>query len=328
MNTKSKLLELLEAGRGKSLSGESIASALGITRAAVWKAVVALKRDGYNVSGVQNRGYTLTDGNNILSAEAIYPHLLIPSVKERIRVFPSLASTNKTAKELSANGDETSVIVADTQTDGHGRLGRPFYSPPGTGLYISFILSPSALELPLVNSVTIYAAGAVCRAIKTVCGVECGIKWVNDVFFNGKKICGILTEAVSDLETGSIERIILGIGINISTANFPDNINSVAGAIYSAPETLSAPIDVGAVRNRLAAELINIFCGAYPEFTFNAALDLYRERMLLLGKTVIISKAGTEFTAEVRGIDKIGRLVVLKPDGSTENLSSGEIIIR
>ncbi|MDR2634598.1 MAG: biotin--[acetyl-CoA-carboxylase] ligase [Clostridiales bacterium] len=350
MNTKIKLLTLLEGACGKSISGESIAAELGVSRAAVWKAVNALKRDGCIIEGVQNRGYRLTGG--VLNADAILPYLKFPARINRVRVFPVLESTNKTAKETAVSGayavgenDDGNrffpvVIIADTQTAGRGRLGRSFYSPAGTGLYMSFILRPEYIALPQINSVTVYAAAAVCKAIKTVCGAECGIKWVNDIFLNGKKICGILTEAVSDLESASVEHIILGIGINVATTNFPEDLASVAGAIFPQSDvkqsynaeltsnTAASDIFIGNMRKRLAAELINIFDGAYPEFTFESALAEYCGRMLFRGKTVTVSKADAKFDAEVVGIDAVGRLTVKKSDGAIENLLSGEIILR
>ncbi|MDR3263070.1 MAG: biotin--[acetyl-CoA-carboxylase] ligase [Clostridiales bacterium] len=276
-NTKSALLALLEKNSDKSLSGEEIAGQLGVSRTAVWKAVKSLEKDGYGINAVQNRGYRLTEDNNILSVEGIIPYLKDGICAEKISVYGSLDSTNKTAKEAAINGGgHGTVIIADSQNFGKGRNGKAFFSPPLCGLYMSFILSPELYNFPEITGFTVAAAAAVCLAIKSVCGVECSIKRVNDILIDGKKICGILTEAVSDLESGATEWVVAGIGINVFASEFPEEIKNVASSVF-----LNKPSKN--IRNLLAAEIINLLLTAPADAEFYARMQSEYDKRLING---------------------------------------------
>lgn len=321
MSTKDYILELLEKNRGKTLSGEEIANSLNISRTAVWKAIKSLERDGYHIQAVTNRGYSLSNENNILSIQGLLPFLSKSSYTERITIYKSLESTNKTAKEMAINGCEHgTVIIADSQTSGKGRYGKSFYSPSENGLYISFVLHSQFLELSNITLITLATAVAVCRAIQTVTGKSPEIKWVNDILLNGKKICGILTEAITDFESGNIDWIVVGIGINIYTSDFPSELNSIATSIF--PDETG-----GIIRNRLAAEIINIFLSPNTWLKDKGLYSEYKDRLTLLGHTITVLRADETFNALALDIDEAGQLIVEKSDGTILKLFSEEVSI-
>ena len=203
MTVKSRLLELLEQHKGETLSGEDIGRELSCTRAAVWKAVNSLRQEGYPIEAGPNKGYMLARESNLISAEGIRLFLEDPQVE--IKIFDAISSTNLEARQLAVSGmaGHGSFVVAMEQTAGRGRRGREFYSPKGSGIYLSVILEPKGtLEGSLL--ITTAAATAVYKAVKEVCGVKLGIKWVNDLYKDNRKVCGILTEAVTDFESGNM----------------------------------------------------------------------------------------------------------------------------
>ena len=203
MTVKSKLLGILEQQKGETLSGEKLAEELHCTRAAIWKAVKSLREEGYTIEAGQNKGYMLVKDSHRLSMEAIQPFLVSPEVY--LKVYQEIDSTNRAAKEAAVTGlaGHGGCVVAGKQTAGRGRRGREFYSPKGNGIYLSVILEPKGtLEGSLL--ITTAAATAVYKAVKEVCGVKLGIKWVNDLYKDNRKVCGILTEAVTDFESGNM----------------------------------------------------------------------------------------------------------------------------
>ncbi|MFZ2538407.1 MAG: biotin--[acetyl-CoA-carboxylase] ligase, partial [Oscillospiraceae bacterium] len=207
MSAKYDVLKLLENNKGKTLSGNDIAMALGITRAAVWKVINTLKEDGYKISAVTKKGYCLETQNDILSPQSIKPYIHNVELYDTIIVHKSLSSTNTEAKALANNSAKSgTVIISEQQTQGKGRLGRKFYSPNTSGIYMSVIFR---LKNPIEQSMLITSATAVavCIAIKTVCNLDCQIKWVNDIYIDSKKVCGILTEASVNFEAQQLDYI-------------------------------------------------------------------------------------------------------------------------
>ncbi len=324
MSTKKYVLELLENKRGQNISGAYIAEQLNVTRNAVWKAVKELEKDGYTIKAVTNKGYCLSDDNDILSVQGMLPFLSDKEISDKINVHASLESTNKTAKELAISGAEHgTIIVADCQTVGKGRYNRNFISPPGHGIYMSFILRPTQQHwIGVPTLVTSYAAVSVCEAIETTTGKMPQIKWVNDIFITGKKICGILTEAVTDFESGNMQWIVVGIGINFTTPDtgFPENIKHIAGSVFSG--------DIPTItRNQLAAEIINRILNIEKNCDNKTMLGEYKKRLMMIGKKVVVTGLNEPFEAMAVDIDEIGRLIVKKDNGDILSLFSGEISI-
>jgi BirA family biotin operon repressor/biotin-[acetyl-CoA-carboxylase] ligase len=302
-----------------------MAAELGISRASVWKAVKTLRQDGYPIEAATNRGYSLSSESGLLSVQGIFPHLKRAGAGggtacENIHIFESLESTNLTAKKMALDGAPPgTVVIAGRQTRGKGRFGRAFYSPTSDSLYISFILAP-AENVKTTQLITVAASVAVCRAIEAVAQVSCEIKWVNDIFADGKKICGILTEAVTDMESGQIESAVLGIGININMAekDFPEPIRDTAGSV-SIPKGM---------RNRFVAELINNVLSARARLEDKAFIPEYRRRSIVVGRKISVLSGGAAREATAEGVSDDGSLVVRYPDGSRETLHSGEISVR
>lgn len=253
---------------------------------------------------------------NTLSAHEI-KNLLNADGETLVKVYEQIDSTNAEAKRLAANGIYTdALIVADSQTAGRGRLGRSFYSPKGTGLYMSYLYTP-ATDINDHVVVTAAAAVAVCRALKRLCHTVPKIKWVNDIYVDSKKVCGILTEAVQCHKNSTKTHIIVGIGINLTTTDFPDDLKGVAASLNSCDTS----------RNRLAAEItaeLKSVIGALPSRAF---LKDYREMSLVLGKEVTYTKNGISNVGTATDIDQNGGLVVLA-NGQTVTLSTGEISVK
>lgn len=321
--TKSEVLRILQQYSGEPVSGEVLASEIGVSRNSVWKAINSLKKEGYNINGKQKRGYVLEE-SNVLSADEIKRFLNNKSLADKILVYDVVDSTNNVAKTYALSSESRDifdkVFTANSQTAGKGRLGRSFYSPPSSGLYISFLLHPKVYAESAVM-LTTAASVAVSKAIENAANQETEIKWVNDVYLNNKKICGILTEAVTDFESGAVESAVIGIGINISTEDFPDNTGAAG--------SLGVSTDV-CTRSRLAAEVINqvdeIICDRILSKNDYSYIEEYKRRSMVLDRDILI--VNTNETAHVTDIDDRGGLVVVTADGIKKTLSTGEISIR
>jgi BirA family biotin operon repressor/biotin-[acetyl-CoA-carboxylase] ligase len=343
MSTKGNVLKALEENKGVTISGEELAGRLNLSRAAVWKAISELRKEGYPIDALTNKGYCLAPDSDLLSAEGIYPHIS-PSVSScSVHVFKTVESTNLTAKKMALEGAPAgTVVVTEEQTKGRGRMGRSFYSPPSRGIYMSFILKPR-FDASKAVLITTAASVAVCRAIEKVTGVSCSIKWVNDLYAGGKKVCGILTEAVTDFETGQIEHIVLGIGINYSTTaeEFPEALSEVAGSLFHGEAKGSHCNDEDGLlppsRNRLIAEVINQVLTMNEELESKNFIGEYRSRSMVLGKEIRILASGKaheerDFSkgipAYALDVDDNGGLVVRYEDGTSGTLNTGEVSIR
>ena len=323
MTTKEKLLALLEDSKGTFFSGEEIARTLQVSRAAVWKAVNALREDGYTIDAATNKGYRLSPDSDILSPQGIR-RFLKPEYRDLdLTVLPTAPSTNALVREKANQGcPEGCVIVACEQTAGRGRYGRQFFSPVDSGVYLSLLLRPTAYSPQQATCLTAAAAAAMCQAIEAVTGQQPGIKWVNDIFLHGKKVCDILTEAAVGLETGTLNYMVLGAGVNLypPAEGFPEEIQSIAGSVleHSCPEA----------KNRLVGEFLNRFWDFYAHPACRAYLEDYRARSLAIGRNVTVLSAGRAVSAYAYGIDDDFRLLVRYENGDTEALSYGEIRIQ
>lgn len=320
MTVKSRLLELLEQHKGETLSGEVMAGELQCTRAAVWKAMKALREEGYPIEAGPNKGYTLSKESTRLSAEGLRPFLKKPDV--HLEVYKETDSTNQSAKRAIVSGEagHGSFVIAECQTAGRGRRGRTFFSPEGGGLYLSIILEPDeTLKDGLL--LTTAAATAVYRAVKTVCGISLDIKWVNDLCLAGKKVCGILTEAITDFESGNIEYAVVGIGLNVyeTESGFPEDLKEIAGALYKS-RAESSGID----RNRLAAEIVNCLLEEVQDLKLSPE---YVEHNIIPGKRIEIIDGPRSRHATALSICPDGKLKVREDNGAVSVLSFGEVSV-
>ncbi len=322
MDLKQKVLSFLESNKGNPVSGGKLAAQLNVTRSAVWKAVKSLQEDGYSISAGTNRGYCLSENTDILSAESIMPYIKSKDSFD-IQVLKTIDSTNSFAKKLAQEGArQGTVVISEEQTAGRGRMGRSFYSPANTGIYMSIILRPQ-LSIEHSLRITTNTAVAVSRAIEKITYLETKIKWVNDIFANGKKLCGILSEASIDFESGGLEYAIVGIGINVSTlqSSFPAQLQETATSIFP-------NISLRPVRSELIAEILNNIDDMCDNILATEFLDEYRKRSFLLGKDIIVINGETEQNAKAIDIDDEARLVVILEDGETKALNTGEVSVR
>lgn len=230
-------------------------------------------------------------------------------------------STNEQLKKLARQGErKTTVLIAESQTKGKGTKGRSFYSPEGTGCYMSFLVFPdcSPAESTLL---TVAAAAATAEAIEKVTGIKAGIKWVNDIIVDGRKTAGILTEGSISKDMHSMDWAIVGIGINITNPDggFPEEIKDIAGTLVSGTDN---------VKNRLIAEIINNFLAHCGKLGNKEFFSSYKSRLLFLGKQITVTQAGRVFTATANDIDDMCRLIVTNEKGETITLDSAEISVK
>lgn len=318
MPLKDKVLAVLEENKGKSVSGSEIARSVGMTRSAVWKAVKNLREEGYSICAVTNRGYCLSEESDFLSEQSIVPNLRTQALGRKIDVFKTIDSTNNFAKSLAQLGAvHGTTVVSEVQTQGKGRMGRDFYSPMGMGVYMSVILRPKlSVEHSLL--ITSCAAVAVAEAVERVADVDCKIKWVNDIYAGGKKLCGILTEASVDVEQGGLEYAIVGMGINVQNVTFPKNLADVATSVRM--ET-----DKPVSRSVLAAEILNCLEERLETIKDKSFLEEYRRRSNVIGNRIEVTHNDISEEMDCIGIDEIGRLLVRLDSGEEKALTSGTV---
>ncbi len=333
MNAKQQVSALLEEAEQEYLSGNTIAKELGITRAAVWKCIRQMEEDGYRVE-VTRKGYRLSEESDALSKNAVLRYLGDAAPLFDLEVLSEVDSTNTRLKRIApelkaAGGSEAApwrTVIAGSQSAGRGRMGRSFASPAGSGVYLSVFLTP---RLPASRAVRITTAAAVaaCRAI-VACTAGNGperqpcIKWVNDILIDGRKVCGILTEASVDLESGSMDWAIMGIGFNVyePEGGFPEELKTIAG-----PISLTRRRDL---RSRIAAAFLKSFHEVYADLENGSFTEEYKARSFLIGRPVYVIRNGEARPATACGIDDECRLLVRYEDGASEALSSGEVSVR
>ena len=324
--SRETVLELLRGGAGDFLSGEELSRRLGLSRAAIWKAVDALRKEGYVIEARTGLGYRLTAVPDAMSEAEIRSFLGRTAVVGReLRCFDTLDSTNIRAKQLAQEGaPDGTVVTADLQTAGRGRMDRSFQSPRGKGVYLTALLRPN---LPPERLVTAMAGVAVCDAVEELCGVRPGLKWPNDPVLGGKKLCGILTELSLEGETGRVQHLVLGIGVNVGqrAEDFSPEVAEMA-------TSLSMALGRSVSRPALAAAEIRALDRLYARLLagdLTADLEAYRRSCVNLGKTVqLISPDGTRETAQALDIDRDFSLVVRTGTGETKTVRSGEVSVR
>lgn len=314
MTTKDKVLQLLKESPD-FLSGEKIAQQLQVSRTSIWKAIKELEKIGYRFEH-QAKGYRYLP-SDVLDAKEIRQELLPFESNLKVVVLDRSESTMTDAKLAATKGMGPALFIADTQEQAHGRFGRPFFAAPGQGIYMSLLIHPQKRfdELP---QYTIIAASACVKAIKELTGKESSIKWVNDIYLNGKKISGILSEAISDMESGGISSIIIGIGLNFSIPQkyFPAEIQHKASSLFpDGQKTIT--------RNQLISQIWKNFF-LYLSETTNDYLTLYREKSFVLGKKVSFHQKGQLYTGMAEKIGDHGELIV-RIGQQIIPLSSGEI---
>ena len=323
--SREKVLSLLLEQGDAYVSGEDMSRRLGISRAGVWKAIQALRGEGYEIDSAPNRGYRLLSAPDRVREGELAGPLAGCLVGSSLACLDVIDSTNTECKRRAmAGAPEGLVVIAEEQTGGRGRRGRSFQSPRGAGLYLSALLRPR-LEPEEVTDFTAWTAVAVCDGIQAACGVRPRIKWTNDIVMNGKKLVGILTELGLESETNALDYLVPGIGVNVNQQpeDFSPDIRDMAASLAM---VLGHPVR----RTELAAQVILALDRMYRVFPRekNRYLEQYRADCLTPGNQVQLITPASRQEAKALAIDDDFRLVVELPDGTRRALSSGEVSVR
>ncbi|MDP4146658.1 MAG: biotin--[acetyl-CoA-carboxylase] ligase [Bacillota bacterium] len=318
---KEDILLMLKNDTDNFVSGQNISDKLGVSRAAIWKYINQLKEDGYVIESVSKKGYKLISSPDLLTSEELSSLLNTNYIGKNIIHFDSIDSTNNKAKELANHGEgEGTVVFAEEQTLGRGRLGRSWVSPKYKGAWMSIILRPQ-IDPYNISLITQVGAAAVGKAMKDL-DIDVCVKWPNDLILNRKKVCGILTEMSGELN--QMNHVIIGIGINVNQdlEDFPSDVYNVA---------TSVKIEKGHEISRkiLVAKILNYFEEFYSDFITNLdaknCLRFCKENSILIGKEINITRKDETFIAKAIDLNDRGELVVRYHDGRIENLISGEV---
>ncbi|MDE6884186.1 MAG: biotin--[acetyl-CoA-carboxylase] ligase [Clostridia bacterium] len=321
MTLKQQILQVLENNRGLAMSGQQLADTLNVTRASVWKSIKALQDEGYKIVATTNRGYVLEETNDILSEQSLRACLGEEYRDVDIFTFKTSPSTNAEAMTRLMNGGLThgTLIVADEQTKGRGRMGKSFFSPK-SGIYMSVCLCKSIERMQDVMVITPAAAVAVRSAIAKLTGIDAKIKWVNDIYIDKKKVCGILTQADIDFESGKAGTFIVGIGINFVEQDFPDEIKQRACALFTGQPTIT--------RSQLIGEIYRNLIKLTDDLTDRRFMLSYKQHSLVMNREISYTYNGEDKSGKAIDIDGDGGLVVQENGGGIRNLTCGEISIR
>ena len=323
MNMKSRIIEALKTHSDTFLSGEELSQKLGVSRTAVWKVIKQLKEEGYQIESVSRKGYRLIQEGDSLNAVALGVELKGSTLIQKIEHYDSLDSTNTLAKNKASEGAaEGTLIIADEQLKGRGRLGREWTSPKGTGIWMSLVLRPD-IEPIHAAKMTQIAAAAMNESIIRTTGLDAGIKWPNDIIINKKKICGILTEMSAELNT--VNYIVVGIGVNVNVESFPEEIEDKASSLkIESGNTIR--------RQDVVVEFVKQFERFYKAYIdegdLHTTLDYCRNNSVTLGQKVrIIHKNETQF-GEAIDLNEDGELIVKFENGDIKPVFYGEVSVR
>lgn len=319
MMIEQDVLDVLKTHNSAPISGEKMAEQLNVSRTSIWKAIQSLRKKGYIIQSTTNKGYQLSKASDVLSSEDIQKAI---GNTFDVYTFESIDSTNNRSKEYASSGNKKpAIFVAEEQTAGRGRIGRNFFSPKKSGIYVSLCVFPKEQSIQELSLVTAATSVAICRAIETLTQKSLSIKWVNDLFDEDKKVGGILTEIVTDIETQQVSALIVGIGLNLtpSTEKIPNEFQQIIGSISAEP-THS--------RNAYVIEIMNEWIKVMNDLKMKDFLHEYRSRSCVINKDVHVIQAGKIFKAHVQSIDNNGHLIVQDELGQLHTLSYGEISIR
>lgn len=319
------LFEFLTEGFGEFHSGQELCERLGVSRTAVWKEVTLLREAGYEIESVTNKGYRLVKLPDTLAQPLVARHLT-GRPEGLLHCYEEVDSTNTRALQMALEGAPTgTVVVADRQTHGNGRLGRSFESPAGVGVYLSYLLRPQC-DTSALSLLTSYAGLAVCEVLEEY-GLLPTIKWPNDVILDRRKVCGILTKLTSDGETATVNGAVIGIGINVAQRreDFPEELREKATSVREAGKMVPRAELAARVIDRLDDFFLRRNLLRAPTDEMIAAL---RRRSCTVGSRVVVVSPTGSREAEAIDIAPDAGLMVRYEDGSVATVSSGEVSVR
>lgn len=318
---KDKILSMLKEANDSFVSGQRISEELGVSRAAIWKYINKLKEEGYVIDSISKNGYRLVSCPDLVTFHEIYTYLNTKFIGRNIIHFDTIDSTNTKAKELASKGAEDgTLVISEEQISGRGRFDRRWSSPKFKGIWMSIILRPD-IDPMNAATITLIGAAAVYEALKDF-EIKSDIKWPNDIILNNKKLCGILTEMSSELN--QINYLIIGIGVNVNISHeeFPEEIKAIATSLKSEMEHDFS-------RQQLTAAILNHFEKLYEIFIKNndlsKVIDICRKNSFLIGKEIQLYNRGETITAKAVNISESGLLVIEHKDGRIEEVLSGEV---
>ena len=318
--TKKRIIGFFRQNEGEFISGEAISSALGFSRAGLWKYIKKLREEGYSIEAVSNLGYRL-----LSSPDKIYGYELSQNLKTRIlgkkeiHHFETIASTNTKAYELAESGEpEGTIVIAESQSHGKGRIGRKWVSPKTGGIYISLILRPDAADIEEVPAIALIAAKAVIRAIKKTSGIDAGMKWPNDVLISGKKVAGILAEMKA--QPDRVDFLVLGVGINVNTAL--DKLPPEGTSIFAQTSNKIERRDV----LKIFLEEFEQYYLTFQKKGFSVLRPGCKKMSLVLGKKVCVLEHDKKVSGRAVDIGGKGALIIETDKGEKSRIFSGDVV--
>ncbi|MCI9491179.1 MAG: biotin--[acetyl-CoA-carboxylase] ligase [Dorea sp.] len=319
---KTAILRLLKED-DSYISGQQLCDRFQVSRTAVWKAVEQLKKEGYMIEAVRNKGYRLVDSPDVMSKAEIESMVRTKWAGRSVIYYDETDSTNIQAKLAGENGSEHgTLVVADRQVAGKGRRGRSWESPKGVCVYMTLLLRPSIapVKAPML---TLVMALSVAEAVRELTGLKAGIKWPNDIVLNKKKICGILTEMSTEIDY--INYVVTGVGINTNQETFSEEIRKRATSLL---------IEGGRhiSRSELVAAVMERYEENYERFMETKDLsglqEKYNGMLVNCGREVRVLEPKGEYSAFASGINEVGELVVTTPEGEEKHIFAGEVSVR
>jgi BirA family biotin operon repressor/biotin-[acetyl-CoA-carboxylase] ligase len=332
MLVKEIILNRLKQNFSDYISGENLSQELNVSRTTVWKYISELRNEGYIIESFPKVGYKLISIPDIITPAEITSVMNTNFIGRTIHFFDEIESTNNYAKKIAYEGcEDGTIVIAEKQTAGRGRLGRTWDSSKGAGIWLSVVLRPN-ISPQAIQLITLSSSVAVVRAIKDTTGIETGIKWPNDIILDGRKVCGILTEMSS--EADHVNHVIIGIGINVNqkTQDFPEELINKAISIRSFADrnsidnneiTFKRSLIIG----RLLSELEEVYY-MLVEGRTEEILKVWKEYSIILGKEVVVSGRDGKFTGIAEDLTREGKLVVKGADDTTQMILSGEISLK
>lgn len=306
MKTTEIIYDILSQ-HSSGISGEAIAKQLNISRTSVWKAIKSLESLGLVIESSKQNGYRLLEGDLLI------PEVIEKALQIQVSYNEKSISTQKDAKEnIMTNPKTPQLYLAPKQEMAKGRMNRPFFTSENGGIYMSLHLKPN-VHYSNLEPFTMMAASSITKAISRLTGIDTQIKWVNDIYLGQKKIAGIITEAITSVETGLITDVIIGIGLNFFIKDFPDDLNSKAGSLFSVQPTIT--------RNQLIIEIWKLF----TEIPVKDHIKVYKDKSLVLNRQVTFMENDTLISGKAIAITDEGHLVIRLESGHEKILRSGEI---
>ena len=318
---RDKIIESILNSEEEFISGEELSKQLGISRAGIWKHIKILKEQGYNIESVNKKGYRLIEKpDDVLTGKNICHELNNKFIGSKIVHFETIDSTNDYAKTIASESQEGTIIISEEQTKGRGRLGRQWHSKVSEGIWMSFILKPNILPYK-APFITLIAGASIVSALNKL-GVNISIKWPNDIIINDKKVAGILTELSAEIER--INHIVLGVGINVKTMEFSQEIEDIATSLYKENYQISR---VEIVRS-IISEFENLYMDYIENDSKEKTLEICRKYSVLIDKNIYVLQGDRRELVKCLDINEQGNLIVEEQNGSKREIMSGEVSIR